>query len=106
MTTLNQILGEHLGRLHVVRPDAVSIVKIAGARSKHERNALLCGTRLQLTAYPRAASNDDAVHPLCQQGVKALEELLAAVATVQEKHHPPLSFKRLGKPCRKFGIKR
>gem|GEM_PF-5006106 len=106
MTALNQILGEHLGRLHVIRPDAVSIVQIAGARGKHERNALLCSARLQLAANPRASGDDDAVHPLCQQGVKALEELLAAVATVQEKHHPSLGFKRLRQPCREFGIKR
>ena len=96
MAAADQVLGDNLRRLHIIRADQVDIVEIAGAGSKHQRHSSLRRAIAQLRSLVDRPGNHHAVDPLRHQGIKTLEHFFTAVPPLGEKHHSALRLKRIG----------
>lgn len=79
MAAADQVLGDNLRRLHIIRADQVDIVEIAGAGSKHQRHSSLRRAIAQLRSLVDRPGNHHAVDPLRHQGIKTLEHFFTAV---------------------------
>jgi hypothetical protein len=68
----DQMLGDNLRGLHIIRADKVDIIEIAGAGGKHQRHTDLRGAIAQFAAFVDSTGNNHPVYALRNQGFKAL----------------------------------
>ena len=106
MAAADQVFGDNLRRLHIIRADQVNIVEIAGAGSKHQRHPGLRRAIAQLRSLVDRSGNHYAVDPLRHQGIKTLKHFFTAVSPLSEEHHSPLRLKRVGQSGGHLGVER
>jgi hypothetical protein len=90
MAAADQMLGDNLRRLHIIRADQVDIIEIAGAGSKHQRHTDLRRAIAQFALVDSPGDNHP-VYTLRNQGIKTLTHFFPAAALGEKDHFPSAS---------------